>query len=71
MEQLLSKLMGREIDVVCSGASSLRGECVKVEDGVLHLKDEDGKVCYVAIDRIAIVWEKKERDRQSGFIFKS
>jgi len=71
MEQLLSKLMGREIDVVCSGASSLRGECVKVEDGVLHLKDEDGEVCYVAIDRIAIVWEKKERDRQSGFIFKS
>jgi len=63
--------MGREIDVVCSGASSLRGECVKVEDGVLHLKDEDGEVCYVAIDRIAIVWEKKERDRQSGFIFKS
>ena len=71
MEQLLSKLMGREIDVVCSGASSLRGECVKVEDGVLHLKDEDGEVCYVAIDRIAIVWEKKERDRQSGFIFQS
>ena len=71
MEQLLSKLMGREIDVVCSGASSLRGECVKVEDGVLHLKDEDGEVCYVAIDRIAIVREKKERDRQSGFIFKS
>jgi len=71
MEQLLSKLLGREIDVVCYGASNLRGECVKVENGVLHLKDEEGEVCYVAIDKIAIVWEKKEKDRHPGFVFKS
>ena len=71
MEQLLSKLMGREIDVVCSGASSLRGECLKVEDGVLQLKDEEGETCYVAIDKIVVVWEKKEKDRHPGFVFKS
>ena len=71
MEQLLSKLIGREIDVVCSGASSLRGECLKVEDGVLQLKDEEGETCYVAIDKIVVVWEKKEKDRHPGFVFKS
>ena len=71
MEELLSKLVGHEIDVVCSGASSLRGKCVKVGDGVLHLKDEDGEVCYVAIDKIAAVWEKKDKDRHTGFVFKS
>ena len=71
MQELLSKLIGREIDVVCSGASSLRGECLKVEGGVLQLKDEEGETCYVAIDKIVVVWEKKEKDRQPGFVFKS
>ena len=63
--------MGREIDVLCSGASSLRGECVKVENGVLHLKDDEGETCYVAIDKIVAVWEKKEKDRHPGFVFKT
>ena len=63
--------MGREIDVLCSGASSLRGECVKVENGVLHLKDDEGETCYVATDKIVAVWEKKEKDRHPGFVFKS
>jgi len=71
LEQLLTKLIGHEIDVVCSGASSLRGECLKVEGGVLQLKDEEGETCYVAIDKIVVVWEKKEKDRQPGFVFKS
>jgi hypothetical protein len=71
MEQLLFKLIGREIDVVCSGASSLRGDCVKVENGVLHLKDDEGETCYVAIDKIVAVWEKKEKDRHPGFVFKT
>ncbi|HEY6045870.1 MAG TPA: MM0924 family protein [Pyrinomonadaceae bacterium] len=71
MQELLSRFLGSEIDVVCSGASSLRGECVKVEANVLHLKDEEGHVCYIAIDKIVAVWEKKERDRHPGFVFKS
>ena len=70
MEQLLSKLIGREIDVVCSGASSLRGECVRAENGVLELKDDEGETCYVAIDKIVAVSEKKEKDRHPGFVFK-
>lgn len=71
MEQLLAKLMGREIDVVCSGASSLRGQCVKVADGVLELRDHEGETCYIAIDKIVAVWKKKEKDRHPGFVFKS
>ena len=71
MEQLLSKLIGQEIDVVCSGASSLRGQCVSVENGVLQLKDDEGEICYIAVDKIAAVWEKKEKGRHPGFVFKS
>jgi len=71
MEQLLSRLIGREIDVVCSGAASLRGECITVGGGVLQLKDHEGEICYVAVDKIVAVWEKKDKDRHPGFVFKS
>jgi len=71
MEQLLSRLIGREIDVVCSGAASLRGECISVGGGVLQLKDHEGEICYVAVDKIVAVWEKKDKDRHPGFVFKS
>jgi hypothetical protein len=71
MEQLLSRLIGKEIDVVCSGASSLRGECISVSGGVLQLKDNEGETCYIAVDKIVAVWEKKDKDRHPGFVFKS
>jgi uncharacterized protein DUF6897 len=71
MHELLSKLVGHKIDIVCSGTSSLRGEVAKVEDGVLHLKDEEDQICYVSIDKIVAVWEKRDKARHPGFVFKS
>ena len=71
MEELLSKLIGGKIDVVCSGASSLRGEVMNVENGVLQLKDDEDQVCYIAIEKIVAVWEKREKERHPGFILKS
>ena len=71
MEELLKKMIGHEIDVVCFGASSLRGEVAKVEGGVLQLKDDNDQICYVAIDRIVAIWEKREKDRHPGFVFKN
>jgi len=67
MQEILSKLIGQRVDIFCGGASSLRGEVSKVEGGVLHLKDEDG-VCYVAIDKITVVWETREHDHRAGFV---
>jgi len=71
MRELLSKMIDREVDVVCTGTSSLRGKIVKVDDGVVQLKDEDENICYVAIDKIIAVWEKRDRDRHPGFVFES
>jgi preprotein translocase subunit YajC len=71
MKDLLSKLIDKEVDVVCAGTSSLRGKIIKVEDAVVQLKDDEDNVCYVAIDKIVAVWEKRDRDRHPGFIFKS
>ena len=71
MKDLLSKLIDKEVDVVCTGTSSLRGKVVKVDDDVLHLKDDDDNLCYVAIDKITAVWLKRDTNRHPGFIFKS
>lgn len=68
MQEFLSKLVGRKVDVFCCGAASLRGEIMKVEGGVLHLKDDDQQTCYVAIEKIAVVWETREDEKRAGFL---
>ncbi len=67
MQDFLSKMTGQRVDIFCGGSSSLRGEIVKVEDGVLHLKDED-KLFYVAIDKITVVWKVREHEHRAGFV---
>jgi len=71
MEDFLRTLMGKRIDASCGANFGVRGEVVNVENGVLQLKEEDGDICYVAVDKIIAVKEKREKERQSGFIFKS
>ena len=70
MQEFLSKLVGRKVDIFCGGASSLRGDVLKVEGGVLQLKDDEGQMCYVAIDKIAVVWEARDEGNRAGFISK-
>jgi len=71
MEELLLKLAGREVDLVCVGGASLRGKLSSVSSGVVQLTDDEGNSCHVAIDKIVAVWEKRDKDRHPGFIFKS
>jgi hypothetical protein len=61
-------MIGRKIDIFCGGASSLRGDVVKVEAGVLYLKDDEQQMCYVAIDKIAVVWDVRDNDHRAGFV---
>ena len=69
MREFLSTMIGRRLDVFCGGAASLRGEVVRVEGGVLHLKDDEDQICYVAIDRIAVVWEARDNEKpHAGFV---
>ena len=68
MEQFLSKMIGRKIDVYCGGSSSLRGEVIKVESSVLHLKDTENKACFVAIDKIIVVWDAADEEHRAGFV---
>ena len=68
MEELISKLIGKKIDVSCGSGAMLRGEVVEVKDGVLYLRDEDQKSAYVAIDKIATVYECSDSASRPGFI---
>jgi len=71
MEEFLKTLVAKKIDAFCGGTSSVRGEVVKVENGVLHLKDDEDEICYVAVHKIVAVWERGEKDHHAGFLKRS
>lgn len=68
MEELLKQLLGKKIDVTCGTNAAFRGEVMDVKSGVLYLRDEDDKVAYVAIDKIAVVFEITDQHSRPGFI---
>lgn len=68
MEEFLKQLMGKKIDVTCGANTNFGGEVVDVKGGVLFLRDADERVAYVAIDKIAVVWENREDKSRLGFV---
>lgn len=68
MEEFLKQLMGKKIDVSCGANATFSGEVVNVNEGVLYLRDDEERVAYVAIDKIAIVWEEKGTQHRPGFV---
>jgi hypothetical protein len=68
MEELLSTLMGKKIDVTCGTNASFRGDVIDVKNGVLYLRDEDEEVAYVAIDKVAVIYEIKQPATRPGFL---
>lgn len=68
MQELLSKMVGRQLDIVCSGAVTVRGEALQVADGILYLKDEDEQLAYLAIDKIVVIWEARDNEPRAGFV---
>jgi hypothetical protein len=68
MEELLNTLLGKKIDVTCGTNAAFRGDVVDVKSGVLYLRDEEERVAYVAIDKIAVIYECKEHLSRPGFV---
>ena len=68
MEELLRQLLGKKIDVTCGTNATFNGDVVDVKTGVLYLRDEEGDVAYVAIDKIAVIYESKDQHSRPGFI---
>lgn len=68
MEEILSNLKGKRIDVACSSSAAFTGEAVGVSDGVLSLRDEDDKLVYISVDKITFVRESHQQNTRPGFI---
>jgi hypothetical protein len=68
MEEFLKQLMGKKIDVTCGTNAAFRGDVIDVKDGVLYLRDESDRVAYVAINKIAVIYEVKEHATRPGFV---
>jgi hypothetical protein len=68
MEEFLKHLMGKKVDVSCGGNATFRGDVIDVKNGVLFLRDDDEKVSYVVIDKIAMISEVKEHQTRPGFV---
>jgi len=68
MEEFLKQFKGKKIDISCGTNSTVRGDVADVKEGVLYLRDENERVAYVAIEKIAIVWEVIEHQNRPGFL---
>jgi len=68
MEEFLTHLMGKKIDVNCGSTAAFRGDVIDIKDGILYLRDETERVAYVAIDKIALIYEVKEHASRPGFV---
>jgi hypothetical protein len=60
-------MMGKKVDVSCGTGASVRGDVVNVKGGILYLRDDE-KVAYVAVEKIAVVWEVKDHEVRTGFV---
>lgn len=68
MEEFLKQLMGKKIDISCGTSSTVRGDVINVKSGILYLRDEHDRVAYVAIEKVAVIWEIKEQQTRPGFV---
>ncbi len=68
MEELLKQLMNKKVDITFGASATVRGDIVDISGGVLHLRDEDERIAYVAVERITVVWEVKDTQTRPGFV---
>jgi hypothetical protein len=68
MEKLLNSLVGKIIDVGCGTTAMFRGQVEELKEGILFLRDEDDKLYYIAIDKIASISERSDSHSRPGFI---
>jgi len=68
MEELLKHLLGKNVDVTCGTNASFRGDVIDVKNGVLYLRDDEEKIAYVAIDKIAVIYECRDKEHRPGFL---
>ena len=68
MEELLKQFIGKKIDVSCGAASVFRGNVRGVTEGILSLIDENDREVFIAVEKIASLYECKDNSGRPGFV---
>lgn len=68
MEDFLIEMLGKRVDIACGEAAFIRGEIIAVKNGILHLRDEEQRNVYVAVNKIAAIWEVRENHQRPGLV---
>jgi Domain of unknown function (DUF6897) len=67
VRNFLERQLGKEIEVICEGAS-ISGKVTKIEGNVLHL-EKDEVTCFINIEKIVVVWDSRGKKAQHpGFL---
>jgi hypothetical protein len=67
VRNFLEKMTGKEIEVICEGAS-ISGKVTRIEGNVLHL-EKDEVTCYVNIEKIVVLWDSRgKKAHPPGFL---
>lgn len=68
METLLKGLIGKRADLICGSSVAFRGKLKSVENGLVQIEAENGKIYFVALDRVVAVSEEADAVSRPGFI---
>lgn len=71
MKQILADFLNKLIEIRCDGTTIVRGTLLDIMDEVAKLEDEDKVTIFVAIAKINVFWEVKEKEKPVGFISKA
>ena len=67
-KDILKNLAGIRCDVYCTNSIVFRGSIETVENGVIRLSDEDGRVFSINVSKVVAVSETAEGSTRPGFL---
>jgi hypothetical protein len=68
MNEFVARFIGKEVDIICGPGLAFKGHIENVNDGVLALKDSEGKHCFIATDKIVLLSESTHPAVRPGFV---
>lgn len=68
MEEILRRHIGKKLDITLEGNIGYKGEITTIENGVVELRDEHGRMNYIAASKVSAFCEIGDQLSRPGFI---
>lgn len=68
MENFLQNFKDKNIDIAFGSSATVRGVVKDIKDGILQIEDEEKRTAFVAVEKIAVVWEVDDTHSRPGFV---